>query len=147
MVENINNNIRQLTVLSSFRALSRGFGDINYRKIYYGLKEKDIYMKNYSGATSFFGISAILAGATGIYMLVIGLIETWRYFSTILTADQISVVLYFIYALMLPTIAILVAIGISRSMSNTWKDTVSIVMIFSGLLAFITFSIFPVLNI
>ncbi len=103
-------------------------------------------MTGYLKATSFFGMSAILVGSIGIYMLVIGFIETWRYFSAILTADQISVLIYFIYAIALPSIAILVAIKMSRSMSNVWKDTVTIVMIFSGLLAFLTFSIFPLLR-
>ncbi len=104
-------------------------------------------MTVYTRATSFFGVSAILSGSIGIYMLVIGLIETWRYFSSILTADQVSSILYIIIALILPAIGILFAMGISRSMTRGWRDTVNIVMIFSGLMAFFTFSIFPLLKV
>ena len=104
-------------------------------------------MTAYTRATSFFGATAILSGSIGIYMLVIGLIETWQYFSSILTADQISVFLSILFALVLPAIGILLAYRISRSMTSGWKDTVAIMMIFSGLMAILTFSIFPILNV
>ena len=104
-------------------------------------------MTAYKGAASFFGASAVLSGSIGIYMLVIGLIETWQYFSSILTADQISVLLYIFYTLVLPAIGILLAYTLSRSMTSGWRDTVAIMMIFSGLMAFLTVSIFPFLNV